>query len=102
MAAIQLPLWFVTAQTTPPPQPPPENPPVPYVFTSTGKLAAFMDDHGSGRWDVIHADDQHSLLITVADLHRARALRAYVDPAPDGSDGEFVSIATVLAASACE
>jgi hypothetical protein len=101
----QLPFWIVTEQKhvlNPPAKVPCNDPFAPHAFTIAEKLTAFLDERKSGRWTVAHVYDADALLLAVADAKDNQATHICFDPEPDGSGGELVNLADVLAAGGAE
>jgi hypothetical protein len=98
MAQLRLPLWFVFDRR---PKMPPEHPPCDdfgstLAFSVTENLTAFLQARKGGRWKLELACDSRELAGMVADLHEHGQSSVCLNPKPDGSGGEHVTLSELL------
>jgi hypothetical protein len=96
---LTLPLWIVTEhiQPTNPDHTPEHEPGTALAFSSSGKLFKFMSAHLGGEWKMQMAADRDGLVVLIADLHRLNITTLKLDPEKDGTGGEQLSLADLVA-----
>jgi hypothetical protein len=100
MADLSIPFWITTERyhvLVEPDETPCDEPDAPHAFVSAAKLTAFLDARKGGSWKVDLVSDRESLVVAISDLHQKGVTHLCVDPDPDGSGGELVSLAEALA-----
>ena len=65
--------------------------------STTDKVKDFLDTRESGQWRIALASDYESLVIAVAEIHQADVDDICLDPNADGSGGELVEMAQLVA-----
>src|SRR3954466_5095287 len=98
-AMLTLPLWIVTEhiQPTNPDHTPEHESGTALAFSTSQKLFKFMSAHLGGEWKMQMAADGQGLIILIADLHRLEISNLVLDPELDGSCGQQVALADVMA-----
>jgi hypothetical protein len=96
---LQLPLWTVTEHIKPSD---PENvtrtkPGTMLAFGSSDKLLRFMTANVGGEWKMEMAADREGLIILIADLHRLEIETIRLNPELDGTGGEQITLADLVA-----
>jgi len=67
------------------------------AFSSSEKLLKFMKANLGGEWKMQMADDRDGLVVLIADLQRLNIARLSYDPEKDGTGGEQISLADLVA-----
>lgn len=98
-AMLTLPLWIVTEHIQPTnPQHISEAPAGKgLAFSSSSTLFKFMAAHLGGEWKMQMAADRDGLVILIADLHRLEIETLTLDPEKDGTGGEQLALADLVA-----
>src|SRR3954447_24624479 len=96
---LTLPLWIVTEhiQPTEPDTASEKTPGTALAFSTSRKLFKFMSAHLGGEWKMSMAADGQGLIVVIADLHRLEIVNFMLDPELDGSGGQPVSLADLMA-----
>src|SRR3954453_8301729 len=96
---LPLPLWIVTEhiQPTEPDSASEKTPGRALAFSTSHKLFRFMSAHLGGEWKMSMAADGQGLIVVIADLHRLEITNLMLDPELDGSGGEPVTLADLMA-----
>src|SRR3954447_1539811 len=96
---LTLPLWIVTEhiQPTEPESASEKTPGTALAFSTSRKLFQFMSAHIGGEWKMSMAADHVGLIILIADLHRLEITNLALDPELDGSGGQQVPLADLMA-----
>jgi hypothetical protein len=96
---LTLPLWFITEHIQPTnPEPTAEHAPgTVLAFSNIEKLVTFKRANSGGQWKMEAADDREGLIILIADLHRREVASFPLNPEKDGSGGEQVALADLVA-----
>jgi len=96
---LTLPLWIVTEHIQPTdPEHTTETPAgTGLAFSTSSKLFRFMSAHMGGEWKMQMAADRDGLVILIADLHRLQIETLTFDPEKDGSGGEPLALADLVA-----
>ena len=96
---LTLPLWIVTEhiQPTNPEHAPEQEPGTALAFSTSSKLFKFMSANIGGEWKMQMAADRDGLVILIADLHRLNITTLTRDPEKDGSGGETLALADLVA-----
>jgi hypothetical protein len=99
MSTLTLPLWIVTEHIQPTnPEHTSEAPAGKgLAFSSSSKLFKFMSAHLGGEWKMEMAADRDGLIILIADLHRLVIETLTLDPEKDGTAGEQLALANLVA-----
>jgi hypothetical protein len=94
-----LPLWIVTEhiQPTNPEHTPEHEPGTALAFSSSEKLLKFMKSNLGGEWKMEMGDDRDGLVVLIADLLRLQIETLALDPEKDGSGGEQLELADLVA-----
>ena len=91
MPALRMPLWFATER-----HPQAEQKPT-SVFTKTEGIAALLNAGAAGQWRIDLVPGRRELLAVIADLHEQEQPFVCLNPEPDGSGGEPVTLAELMA-----
>ena len=96
---LTLPLWIVTEHIRPtdPATVSEKKPGTALAFSTSRKLFQFMSAHVGGEWKMQMAADKGGLIILIADLHRLEIAELILDPALDGSGGDKLPLADLMA-----
>jgi hypothetical protein len=96
---LTLPLWIVTEhiQPTNPQHTPEPEPGTALAFSTSSKLFKFMSANLGGEWKMQMAADRDGLVILIADLHRLNITKLTRDPEKDGTGGEKLELAELVA-----
>src|SRR4029078_4882110 len=95
---LTLPLWIVTEHIKPTdPDHAPSEAGTALAFSSSEKLLKFMKSNLGGEWKMEMADDRDGLVVLIADLHRLNIAMLTLNPEKDGSGGEQVALAALVA-----
>ena len=96
---LTLPIWIVTEHIKPtdPEHATDKKSGSAIAFSSAEKLFAFTKANLGGEWKMQLADDRDGLVILIADLHRLEIAEFALDPKPDGTGGELVAVADLVA-----
>ena len=96
---LSLPLWIVTEhiQPTNPEHTPEQEPGTALAFSTSSKLFKFMSANLGGEWKMQMAADRDGLVILIADLHRLNITKLTRDPEKNGSGGEALALADLVA-----
>lgn len=101
MARLTFPFWLITEQKhilNPPANVPCDSPFAVHAFATTDKLSAFLEENKGGRWSIDLVANHEALLVAIADLHLNDVPAFCLDPKPDGSDGDLITLAEALKA----
>jgi hypothetical protein len=98
IAKLRLPLWFVYDRRakSPPQHAPCDDTGSTLAFSVIENLTAFLHARKGGRWKLELASDLRELTGMLADLHERGDTSICLDPEPDGSGGELVTLAELL------
>jgi hypothetical protein len=102
VAKIAFPFWIILEEKhvlNPPAKVPCDSPFAVHAFSTTDQMSAFLEAHKGGQWRIDLVDSREALVLAVAELHRHEVPAFCLDPKPDGSDGELVTLADALSAS---
>ena len=96
---ITLPLWIVTEhiQPTDPKHSSEPEPGTALAFSTSSKLFKFMSANLGGEWKMQMAADRDGLVILIADLHRLNLTTLTRDPEKNGTGGEPLELADLVA-----
>ena len=96
---LTLPLWIATEHIKPTDaQHTSEHEPgTALLFRGVEKLTAFRKANHGGEWKMEAADDREGLVILIADLHRLNIASLVLDPETDGTGGETITLAELVA-----
>ena len=96
---LTLPLWFVTEhiQPTNPEHTSEHEPGTALAFSSSSRLFKFMSANLGGEWKMEMAADRDGLVIVIADLHRLQIGSLTFNCENDGSGGEPLALADLVA-----
>ena len=97
-ANLRLPLWFVYDRkpNVPPEYQPCDDPNGALAFSTTENLLAFLNARQGGTWNLKMVCEAKGLFDIVAELHKRTGIQVCLDPEPDGSEGERVTLAELL------
>jgi hypothetical protein len=85
-----MPLWFARER-----HPNAEQKPT-SVFTKTEGIAALLNASAPGQWRIDLVADRRELLVEIADLHDQEQSFVCLNPEPDGSGGEPVTLVELM------
>ena len=96
---LALPLWIVTEhiQPTDPEHTSEHERGTASAFSSVGNFVEFKKANRGGEWKMEAADDREGLVIVIADLHRLNIGVLILDPANDGTGGDQLTLADLVA-----
>lgn len=99
MPSVEIPFWLIVSREdvqSPPPHEPCDDPKAAHGFSTSEKLAAFMQSHVRAKWQIDQVADQEGVIVAVAQLYEQGYRDMCVDPEPDGSGGTLVSLKDLL------
>jgi hypothetical protein len=73
-------------------------PRVAHIFSSPGKVIAYMMAHQDQRWAIHQVTSADGVIMAMADLHRQKIDTIRVDADPDGTGRQVVGVADLVAA----
>lgn len=101
MPSVEIPFWLIVERAnvlSPPPQEPCDDPKAAHGFTTTEKLAAFMQARARAKWQIDQVADHEGVIVAVAQLYEQGCHAMCIDPNPDGTGGLLVSLTDLLRA----
>ena len=87
MVDLSLPFWILID---------PEGKSAPCAFSTTRKLADFLDTENLGRWSKRHIGDCESLLHAIADAHQQGAGMVWLDPEAGAEPGDSIQLVDLV------
>jgi hypothetical protein len=96
---LTLPLWIVTEHIKPTDaeHTSEHEPGTALIFRGVENLIEFRKANRGGEWKMEAADDREGLVILIADLHRLNVSSLLLDPENDGTGGEQITLADLVA-----
>jgi hypothetical protein len=98
MATLSLPLWFVTERKSHVEDGfiPDDDHSMPFMLTHTAPIAKLLEVQ-KRQWKIAFVEERMELWSIVADLHELGVGSVRINPAADGSGGEWVNLRELMA-----